>query len=172
MGKYFKIELFAVIMILIMLGVSYLIKIKNEKLKNNASTKELEIFDSLTIEINASDIKSKLYSDYTVKENGELKMREIIYIGKTARLLKSKYGRNTGDLFYLDENISMLQENGYFYKADHAIYDKKNDFFYATSPFVAYLSGGNIIHGTNLKYDINGQVVTANNVDATFFTAD
>jgi len=172
MGKYFKIEWMAIVMILIMLGVSYLIKVKNEKAKQNASTKELEIFNSVTIEVNASEVESRLYADYTVREKGELKMREITYIGASAKELKSKYGRFIDDKFYLDENITLLQDNGYYYEADHALYDKKKELFYATSPFVAYTNGGNIIRGTNLKYDINEEVATAENVDAVFYTKD
>jgi ABC-type antimicrobial peptide transport system permease subunit len=172
MGKYFKIEWMAVVMILIMLGISYLIKVKNEKMRANAITKELEIFNSVTIEVNASEVESRLYADYTVKEKGELKMEQLTYIGASAKELKSKYGRNAGGLFYLDENITLLQDNGYYYEAEHAIYDKKNALFYVTSPFVAYTNGGNIIRGTNLKYDIKEEVAIAKNVDAVFFTKD
>ena len=157
-------------MILIMLGVSHLIKIKNEKIKENASAKEIEIFNSVTIEVNASSIVSKLYADYTVRERGELKMKQITYMGASAKNLKSKYGRNAGNMFYLDENITLLQENGYYYEAEHAIYDKKGAMFYITSPFVAYTNGGNIIHGSNLKYDLTEKAVIAENVDAVFFT--
>ncbi len=172
MSKYFKIELMVLLMILVMLGVSYLIKVKNDKAQSNMSAKEIEVFDSVTIEINASAVKSRLYSDYTVKENGEIKMRQITYAGKTAKVLKSKYGKSVGEKFYLDENVSLLQTNGYYYKAEHAIYDKEKDLFYVTSPFVAYLFGGDIIRGTNLKYNMTYEIVTAENVDAVFYTAD
>ena len=172
MGKFFKIEVLAVVMISIMLGVSYLIKIKNEKMKNNFSNKELEVHDSVTIEVNATDVESKLYAKYMVKTGPELKMTEMLYKGKRAKFLKSKYSRSVGNMFYLDENISMLQDNGYYYKAQHAIYDKNNEMFYVTSPYTAYLSGGNIIRGTSLKYNMKEKLVTSENVDAIFFTAN
>ncbi len=172
MSKYFKIEMIIVLMILIMLAVSYLIKVKNDNARKNISTKELEVFDSVTIEVNASREMSRLYSDYAIKENGELKLEQLTYTGKTAKVLKSKYGKTIDGRTYLDENVSMLQTNGYYYKAEHAIYDKKSNFFYATSPFVAYLFGGNIIHGINLKYDMTNEIVIAEDVDAVFYTAD
>ncbi len=172
MSKYFKVELMVLFMILVMLAVSYFIKVKNDKAQKNISTKELEVFDSVTIEVNASKEKSRLYSDYAVKENGELKMTQITYAGKSAKVLKSRYGKSVGDKFYLDENVSLLQDNGYYYKAEHAIYDKKSDFFYVTSPFIAYIFGGNIIKGSNLIYDMTLEIVTAENVDAVFYTAD
>jgi len=172
MGKYLKIEIITLLMISLMLAVSYLIKVQNDKARQNIYSKELEVFDSVTIEVNASAEESRLYSDYATKENGEMKLEQITYKGKTAKVLKSKYGKSVGDKFYLDENVSMLQNNGYYYKAEHAIYDKKKNFFYVTSPFVAYLFGGNIIHGTNLVYDMTQEIVTAKHVDAVFFTAE
>ncbi len=172
MGKYLKIEWLAIIMILIMLGVSYLIKVENDKAKNKNSAKEFEVFDSVTVEINATDVKSILYSDYTVQKNGNMQMIWPDYSGKTAKKLRSKFGRSIGDKFYLDMNVTMLQDNGYYYEADHAVYDKKSDIFYTTSPFVAYVHGGNIIHGINLKYHIKEKITTAENVDAVFYTDD
>ena len=172
MRRYFRIELLALLMIVLMLGVSYLIKVKNERMKNNASAKELEIFDSVTVEINASEVKSKIFADYTVKMGAELKMKHLLYTGKTAEVLKSEYGRSVGDLIYLDGNISLLQDNGYYYKAEHARYNKKSELLYVTSPFTAYLSGGTVIRGSNLKYDSKQKITTAETVDAFFFTAD
>lgn len=172
MGKYLKIEWLAIVMILVMLGVSYLIKVENDKAKNNNSAKEFEVFDSVTVEVNQTAVKSKLYSDYTVQKNGSMQMIWMTYSGKTSKELKSKFGRSIGDKFYLDVNVTLLQNNGYYYETDHAIYDKKSDFFYTTSPFVAYVHGGNIIHGTNLNYNIKEKITTAENVDAVFYTKD
>lgn len=155
-----------------MLGISYLIKVENDKANKNISTKELEVFDSVTVEVNSTSEKSRLYADYTVRKSGSMQMIKLTYSGKTAKELKSKFGRSIGEKFYLDVNVTMLQENGYYYEADHAIYDKKSDIFYATSPFVAYVHGGNIIHGTNLKYNIKEEITTAENVDAVFYTDD
>jgi len=170
MSRFFKIELLAILMILVMLGVSYLIKVRNEEMNSHASAKELEIFDSVTVEVNASELTSKLYADYTVKIGKELKMEQLLYTGNSAKLLKSKYGRSVGHMLYLDENVSMLQENGFYYKAEHTVYDKKHGFFYTTSPFVAYLSKGTIIHGINMTYDIHEKITTAEHVNALFFT--
>jgi hypothetical protein len=170
MNKYFKIEVLAILMITLMLGISYLIKVRNEQMERHTSAKELEIFDSVTVEVNASALTSKLFADYTVKIGDELKMKQLLYTGYNARLLKSNYGRSVGHLLYLDENVSMLQDNGFYYKAEHTVYDKKRGFFYTTSPFVAYLSKGTIIHGVNMTYDIQKKITTAENVNALFFT--
>ena len=172
MGRYLKIEWLAIVMILVMLGISYLIKVENDKSKISNSTKKLEVFNSVTVEVNATAVKSRLHSDYTVQKSGSMQMIWLTYSGKTAKELKSKFGRSIGDKFYLDVNVTLLQENGYYYEADHAIYNKKSDFFYTTSPFVAYVHSGNIIHGTNLKHNIKEGIATAENVDAVFYTDD
>ena len=172
MGKYFKVEFFAIVMIAIMLGVSYLIKIKNEKMKNDKYAKQLEIFNSLTIEVNETGVESTMYADYSVKENDMMKMRNLIYSGGSAKELKAKHGRNIKKALFLDDDVKLLQDNGYYYEADHAIYDKKDEILYIVSPFVAYLYGGNIVHGVNMKYDEKKKLIAAQNVDAVFFTKD
>lgn len=170
MSRYFKIEWLAMVMILVMLGVSYLIKVKNDKAQANASNKELEVFDSVTIEANQSAPQSRLHAEYTVQKSGNIEMIRLNYAGKATKELKSKFGRSRGDKFYLDVNVTMLGVNGYYYEAEHAIYDKAKEFFYVTSPFVAYMGNGTIIHGSNLKYDVKEEISTAENVDAVFFT--
>jgi hypothetical protein len=170
MGKYFRIELLAIIMIAIMLSVSYLIKIKNEKLEKNRLDKQLEVFDSVTIEVNATGIKSKIIADYSVKNDAVLKMTNLIYSGGSTKELQARHGRSIGKALFLDEDIKLLQVNGYYYEAEHAIYDKKDRILYVISPFVAYLQGGTIVHGINMKYDENLDMVAAQNVDAVFFT--
>jgi len=170
MFKYFKIELLSIAMIIVMLGVSYLVKVKNEKAREKRTTKKIEVFDSITIEVNATDVTSILHSDYIVRESDELRMTNITYQGNSAKELKSKYGHTIGDKFYLDVNVTLLQDNGYRYKAQHAIYDKAIDFFYITSPYTAYMNK-NIINGTNLKYDIINKIAKSENIDAILYTA-
>jgi hypothetical protein len=169
-GRYLKIEFLAVVMIAIMLSVSYLIKIKNEKANLASSDKEFEVHNSLIREVNESELVSTLKSDYMVQKKGNLQMIRINYKGETVKELQSKYGRSIADTFFLDVNVTMQQDNGYYYEAEHAIYKKKEGFFYVTSPFVGYLHRGNIIKGTNLKYNINEKITEAQNVDARFFT--
>jgi actin-related protein len=145
------------------------VKIKNEKIKDSSSLKEIEVFNSITIEVNATSIKSTLYTDYTVREQSELSLTTIRYHGNSAKELKSKYGHTKGDKFYLDENVTLLQESGYRYKAQHAIYDQSIDIFYVTSPFVGYINRS-VIKGVNLKYDIKEKIATAQKIDAVFYT--
>ena len=156
-------------MILIMLGVAYLIKADQYKSKQINLSKEMEVYQSITTEINASGVENRLYSDYGVKEKGELRLTKVIYEGKSAQKLKAEKGRTIGDKIYLDYNVTLLQKNGYLYKGDHAIYDRKKEFLQVTSPFVAYLDR-NIIHGVNFQYDAKKKIVTAEDVNAVIFT--
>ncbi|SFV63960.1 hypothetical protein MNB_SV-6-244 [hydrothermal vent metagenome] len=170
MFRYLKIELLSIVMIIVMLAVSYLVKVKNEKAKESRTNKKIEVFDSVTIEINATSVKSILHSDYAVRESNEVKLTNITYQGNGAKELKSKYGHTVGDKFYLDVNVTLLQDNGYRYKAQHAMYDKAIEFFYITSPYTAYIDK-NIINGTDLKYDIINKIVRSKNIDAILYTA-
>ncbi len=157
-------------MIVIMLCVSYIVKVKNDKAREKRTTKKIEVFDSVTIEVNATGVDSVLHSDYIVKELDELKLTNITYQGNSAKELKSKYGHTIGDKFYLDVNVTLLQDNGYRYKAQHAMYDKAIALFYITSPYTAYINK-NIINGTDLVYDIDNKIAVSENIDAILYTA-
>lgn len=169
MIQHYKIELLVIGMIVLMTGVSHIVTIKNENIEAKSSAKEIEIFDSVTIETNSSNVTSILHSVYTVKEFGEVKLTTLKYQGNSAKDLTSNHGRTINNKFYLDDNITLLQDNGYVYKAEHAIYDKNINFFYITSPFTGFIKK-NIIKGTNLKYDIVQKIATAEQIDAVFYT--
>lgn len=169
MIHHYKIELIAIGLIVLMTGVSHIVTIKNENIEKKSSAKEIEIFDSVTIEANSSNITSILHADYTIKQFEEIKLTTVKYQGNGARDLTSNYGRTIKNKFYLDENITLIQDNGYIYKAEHAIYDKNIDFFYITSPFTGFIKK-NIVKGINLKYDIVQKIATAEQIDAVFYT--
>jgi len=166
--KFLRIEWLSVMMILVMLGVSYLIKADQHKAKKITFFKEMEIYSSVTIEVNTSGVDNRLYSDYGVKEKGELRLTNVTYAGNSIKELKAEKGRYINDKIYLDHNVTLLQKNGYIYKGDHAIYDKSKEFLQVTSPFVAYIDR-NVIHGVNFQYDIKKKVATAENVNAVIY---
>lgn len=169
MLKYIKIELLSLVMILLMLSISYLVKVKNETAKYHTFSKEIEVFDSVTKEVNATNVTSLLYSDYTVRQKGDLILTKIKYKGNSAKELTAESGHTVDKMFYLDKNVNLLQENGYRYKAEHAVYDQNINFFYVTSPFTGYINDS-IIKGSNLKYDVDNKIATAHNIDAVFYT--
>ena len=169
MVKYIKIELLSLAMILLMLAISYLVKVKNETATYNTFSKEIEIFDSVTKEVNGTDVTTLLYSDYSVRQKGDLILTKVKYRGNSAKELTAESGHTINKMFYLDNNVNLLQENGYRYKAEHALYDQNINFFYVTSPFTGYINDS-VIKGSNLKYDVNNKIATAHNINAVFYT--
>jgi len=169
MLKYIKIELLSFVMILLMLAISYLVKVKNETATYNTFSKEIEIFNSITKEVNATDVTSLLYSDYSVRQKGDLILTQVKYRGNSAKELTAESGHTINKMFYLDKNVNLLQENGYRYKAEHALYDQNINFFYVTSPFTGYINDS-VIKGSNLKYDVDNKIATAHNINAVFYT--
>ncbi len=169
MVKYIKIELLSLAMILLMLAISYLVKVKNETATYNTFSKEIEIFDSITKEVNGTDVTSLLYSDYSVRQKGDLVLTKVKYRGNSAKELTAESGHTINKMFYLDKNVNLLQENGYRYKAEHALYDQNINFFYVTSPFTGYINDS-VIKGSNLKYDVDNKIATAHNINAVFYT--
>jgi hypothetical protein len=151
-----------------MLAVSFLFDVKQRKAQNQTFHKEFEVFDSITIEVNQEIITSILISDYGVKESGVLTLHNLTYIGNSMERLKASSGRFVDDKIYLDNNVTALQINGYYYQAEHAIYDKSLEFLYITSPFTAYINNS-VIKGLGLVYDKKGKVTTAKKVNAVFY---
>ena len=170
MARYLRIEWIAVTMILLMLALSYLIEVKQHQKKQRTFTKEFEVYHSVTVEVNASNVESRIFSDYGVRDKGELRLTNFVYAGKSLKELRADQGRYIDDKIYLDQNITVLQKEGYIYKGDHAVYDKRREFLHVTSPFVAYINR-NVVRGTNLQYDLKGKVATAENVDAVIYTS-
>jgi len=164
-----RAEWIAFIMILIMLGVSLLFDVKQRKAQNKTFHKEFEVYKSITVEVNKNIITSKLYSDYGVKESGVLTLKNLKYIGNSVKILKSSSGRFIKENIYLDNNVTVLQTNGYYYEAEHAIYNKLTEFLYVTSPFTAYINDS-VVKGVGLVYDKKGKIAKANKINAVFNT--
>ena len=163
-----RAEWITFIMILIMLGVSFLFDVKQRKAQNQTFHKEFEVYHSVTVEVDKNMVTSKLYSDYGIKESGVLTLTNLKYIGNSVEMLKASSGRFIKENIYLDNNVTVLQANGYYYEGEHAVYNKLTEFLYVTSPFTAYINNS-IIKGVELVYDKKGQVATANKINAIFY---
>jgi hypothetical protein len=163
-----RVEWIAIAMIMIMLGVSFLFEAEHRKAQNIVFNKEFEVHNSVTVEVDQKEIKSTLYSDYGMKENGVLTLFDMTYVGASVEKLRSKEGRFIDNKIYLDGNVTALQTNGYYYEGEHAIYNQLTEFLLVTSPFTAYVNNS-VIKGINLKYDRKAQVARAQNVHAVFY---
>jgi len=163
-----RAEWISVVMILIMLGVSFLFDVKQRKAQNQTFHKEFEVYNSITVEIDKEIVISRLISDYGVIESGVLTLHNMQYIGNSMERLEASKGRFVDNRIYLDYNVTALQTNGYYYEAEHAIYNRLTEFLYITSPFRAYVNNS-VIDGENLVYDRVGKVATADRVNATFY---
>ena len=163
-----RVEWIAIAMIIIMLSVSFLFEAKHRQAKNSTFKKEFEVYNSVTIEVDQSGIKNKLFSEYGMKESGILTLTTMTYIGNSVEKLQSDKGRFIDNKIYLDYNVTALQNNGYYYTSDHAIYNQLTQVLYLTSPFVGYVNNS-IIKGTNLEYAREEKVVKAKRVNATFY---
>jgi len=163
-----RVEWIAIAMIIIMLSVSFLFEAKHREAKNSTFKKEFDVYNSVTIEVDQEGIKNKLFSKYGVKESGVLTLTQMTYIGNSVEKLQSSQGRFVGNKIYLDYNVTALQNNGYYYESDHAIYDQQTQLLYVTSPFVGYVNNS-VIKGSNLEYNRQEAVAKAHKINATFY---
>jgi len=63
------------------------------------------------------------------------------------------------------------QKEGFNYKAQHAVYDKKTAILTITSKFTAVMDK-NIVHGNTGWYDSRRKMLFAKEVDAVVYTAE
>jgi hypothetical protein len=166
-----RIEWMVVMMILVMTGASYLLESRSNASKQTAFAKEFEVYDSQTIEVGKDGVESRLDAVYALRERGELKLSYPVFRSTTTQNLSAQKGRQVGDKIFLDENVSLLQKNGYLYEGEHAVYDKQKEILLVTSPFVAYIDK-NVIRGSDLSYDLKNKIATAKTVHAILYTND
>jgi len=166
-----KLEIVLIVSIVAILSVALTIKIKNAHILNKVLTKELEFTNTTFTEVDTNKTEGVLFATYGVRNAGVLTVDNLRYHTNSIELLSAKKGTYRGDKIYLDYNITANQKEGFDYKAEHAIYDQKNEILNITSPFTAVMNK-NVIHGNSLYYDNKKREALATDVDAVVYTKE
>ncbi len=166
-----KLELFLVVLIAVLLSLAYKIKLSDDVSAKNSSRKEMEFTKMTFTEVDTEKLISTSYGSYGVREGGILKIKDLVYHTDSIEQLLADEGRYAGEKVYLDGNVRMKQKEGFNYKAEHAVYDKKTEILTITSKFTAVMAR-NIVHGNTARYDTRKKILTAKEVDAVVYTAE
>ncbi len=166
-----KLELLLTILIVIMLSLAYTVKLSDDVATKKVSKKEMEFTDTTFTEVDTQKLISTSFGTHGTREGGVLTVDELVYHTDSIELLLANRGRYIGEKVYLDGNVRMKQKEGYNYRAENAVYDKKTEIFTITSKFTAVMDK-NIVHGNTARYDTRKKILVAKEVDAVVYTAE
>ncbi|OQX50195.1 MAG: hypothetical protein B5M46_01255 [Epsilonproteobacteria bacterium 4484_20] len=166
-----KLELLLVILIVAILSLAYNIRLSDNIPSKNISKKELEFTETTFTEVDTEKLISTSFGTYGVRERGILKIRDLIYHTDSIEELLADEGRYVRERVYLDGNIRMKQKEGFSYRAEHAVYNKKTEVLRITSKFTAMLDK-NVVHGKAAHYNTRKKILVAKEIDAVLYTAE
>jgi len=166
-----KLELLLAVLIVVMLSLAYTVKLTDDIALKKISKKEMEFTDTTFIEVDTKKLISVLFGTHGIRQDGVLKVDNVIYHTDSIEYLFADKGRYTGNKGYLDGNIKVKQKEGFNYHAEHAVYDKKTEILTINSKFTAVM-GRNIVHGNTGWYDTRKKVFYAKEIEAVVYTAE
>ena len=166
-----KLEFVLIALVVVILSVATTVKIKNDSMVTNASTKELEFTNTTFTEVDTNKTVGVAYGTYGTRDNGILTVENFRYHNDNVKLLRSKRATYIGDKVYLDENVILNKELGSDYYTEHAVYDKKEEILDVTAPYKAYM-GKNIMYGDTLRYWMKSKKTFSTNIDAIVYTKE
>jgi lipopolysaccharide export system protein LptA len=166
-----KLEFVLIIAIVGIIVGSLMLKIRNAPVPTQVLTKEVEFINTILIEVDTENMKSRAYATYGVRDQGVLTLDNIVYLGETIESLSANKARLKGDFLHLDGDVVLQERGGYKYETQHAIYNKKTEILNITSPFVG-VKGQNIVQGESMEYNTREKKATGTTVGTVFYTPD
>jgi len=166
-----KLELLLSALTVAILFMAYKVKLTDDIPIKKVSKKEMEFTDTTFTEVNTKKLISTSFGTYGVRQRGVLTIENIVYHTDSIDLLLADKGRYVGEKVYMDGNVRMKQKEGFNYKAEHVVYDKKTEIFTITSKFTAVMNK-NIVHGNTGQYDTRKKILVAKEIDAVLYTAE
>lgn len=148
-----------------------MLKLHDTLVTRTAFTKEIEFTDTTLTEVDTKTMKSRIFGTHGVRDKGVLRVENIRYVDDKIEPLTAYQGTINGDILRLDGHVIMQEKDGYTYNTEHAVYNKKSEILYITSPFTA-IRGENIIKGKSLVYDTHQKKASGKAVDTVFYTPD
>jgi lipopolysaccharide export system protein LptA len=166
-----KLELILTIAIIGIISGALMLKLRNTPVPTQVFTKEVEFTNTILIEVDTENMKSRVYTTYGVRDKDVLTLDNIVYLGDTIESLSANKARLKGDFLHLDGNVVLQEKGGYKYETQHAIYNKKTEILNITSPFTG-VRGQNMIKGESMEYDTRKKKATGTTVGTVFYTPD
>ncbi|RRS29848.1 MAG: hypothetical protein P794_09940 [Epsilonproteobacteria bacterium (ex Lamellibrachia satsuma)] len=166
-----KLEIVITLVIIVILSAAFMVKITDNVSDEKRDAKELEFTDTTFIEVDTETMQGRAFSAYGIREQGVLTLYDLMYHTNNIELLSAKQGTYKNDRIYLDGNITLNQKKGFYYTAEHAVYDKKTKILDITSVFTGKMNK-NIIHGYTMRYDTQKKEAFGKQIEAVVYTTE
>ncbi len=166
-----KLEHVLTIAIIGIISGSLMLKLENTPVTTKVFTKDLEFTNTILIEVDTGNMKSRAHVTYGARDKGVLTLDNLLYLGDNIESISANKGRFQGDMLHFDGDVVMQEKGGYRYETQHAVYNKKTEILNITSPFTG-VKGQNMIQGKSLEYDTRKKKATGRTVGTVFYTPD
>lgn len=148
-----------------------MLKLRDTPVPTKVLTKEIEFKNTILIEVDTNNMKSRAYATHGVSDQGVLTLDNIVYSGGNIESLSANKSRLKGDFLYLNGDVILQEKGGYKYETQHAVYNKKTAILDITSPFTG-VKGQNFVKGKSMQYDTRKKKATGTTVGTIFYTPD
>lgn len=166
-----RLEVVLFIMIVMIIWVTTMVKITNEKNEHKSMLKELEFVNTTFTEVDEKTLKARLFSIKGIRDMGVLTLDKLNYHSNSIDQLVANKGTYKGDVLFLDGDVKLNEKEGFVYTTQHANYNQKSEILNITSAFVANRDK-NIFYGDTLQYHAIDKKVNATRIDATVYTVE
>jgi len=166
-----RIESVIVFAIAIIVTGTMVLKIDSTTQKNDVSTKELEFTNTTFTEVDTQKLHGRAYGTYGIRDNGTLRLEDMVYFTDTIKHLVSDKGDYVDDVLNLEGNIILEEKQGYTFKTQKAVYNQNTELLRVHAPFQATMDK-NFFQGTRLVYHTRTKDLYAENVRAVYHTAE
>jgi len=166
-----RIEWVLLVVIVVIVGGSFTIKLNDNADKYKAFTKELEFTYTTFTEVDTKKLQGRAYGTYGTRDDGVLTINELVYQTETIESLVAKRGTYMGNVIYLEGDVVMDDKNGYTYETQQAEYNQETEILNITAPFVASREE-NIIKGDTFTYNTRTKEAYGTVIDAAVYTIE
>ncbi len=129
-------------------------------------SKDILFKDFVLVEINQNGIENRLKATEAVKYKDVLEAIEINITHKKVYHIIAQKAIYKKNIISIEDNITLKKDNEFEFKTDALIYKMKQRLAYTKDGFIMDINGSKI-YGTNLKYDLIKEEISADKIKAT-----
>ena len=142
-----------------------------DRINTSKDNKELEFNNAIFTEVNTTGPVSQAYAKTGMQKAGVLTLEQVSYKkGGKNEIIANKAIYNKDEVI-LQGDVKVIQNGGFVYSTQEAVYNPKSKTFTSPTPFVATM-GKNTLSGKKLDYDLSKQRGKKPKDHATIFMQD
>ncbi len=142
-----------------------------DKINPSKDNKELEFNNTIFTEVNTTGPVSQAYAKTGMQKAGVLTLEQVSYKKGGKNEIVANKATYTKDEILLQGDVKVIQDGGFVYSTQEAVYNPKSKTFTSPTPFVASM-GQNTFSGKKLDYDLQNKEAKSQKIHAIIFMQD